>query len=208
MPINPELYAAFVLATVALILMPGPIVTLVIANSLAYGTRTGVQTALGASTGNALLAAAGALGLVAIMGYLGDIFDVVRWFGAAYLIYLGVRAWRAKPMTLDDTQPMRSRNAVMGQGFLVAITNPKTLIFYAAFFPQFVDSTQAAGPQLALLSVTFVVIATTLDTLYAVLAGRLRQRLRDPSRAKIANRITGALLIGTGIGMAFARRGS
>ena len=126
MPINPELYATSVLATGALILMPGPIVTLVIANSLAYGTRTGVQTALGASTGNALLAAGGALGLVAIMGYLGDIFDVVRWLGATYLIYLGIKAWRAKPMTLDDTQPMRSRNAVMGQGFLVAITNPKT----------------------------------------------------------------------------------
>ena len=208
MPINPELYATFVLATVALILMPGPIVTLVIANSLAYGTRTGVQTAIGASTGNALLAAGGALGLVAIMGYLGDFFDVIRWIGAAYLIYLGIRAWRAKPMTLDDTQPMRSRNAVMGQGFLVAITNPKTLIFYAAFFPQFVDPAQTAGPQLALLSATFVIIATILDTLYAVLAGKLRKRLQDPSRARTANRITGALLIGTGIGMAFARRGS
>ena len=91
MPINPELYATSVLATGALILMPGPIVTLVIANSLAYGTRTGVQTALGASTGNALLAAGGALGLVAIMGYLGDIFDVVRWLGATYLIYLGIK---------------------------------------------------------------------------------------------------------------------
>lgn len=208
MPIIPELYATFVLATVALILMPGPIVTLVIANSLAYGTRTGVQTAIGASTGNALLAAGGALGLVAIMGYLGDIFDVIRWVGAAYLIYLGVRAWRAKPMTLDDTKPMRSRNAVMGQGFLVAITNPKTLIFYAAFFPQFVDPTQAAGPQLALLSVTFVVIATVLDTLYALLAGKLRKRLQDPSRARTTNRITSVLLIGTGIGMAFAHRSS
>lgn len=208
MPINPELYATFVLATVALILMPGPIVTLVIANSLAYGTRTGVQTALGASTGNALLAAGGALGLVAIMGYLGDIFDVVRWLGAAYLIYLGIKAWRAKPMTLDGTQPMRSRNAVMGQGFLVAITNPKTLIFYAAFFPQFVDPAQAAGPQLALLSITFVVVATVLDTLYAILAGKLRHRLQDPARARTANRITSILLIGTGIGMAFARRGS
>ena len=208
MLINPELYATFVLATIALILMPGPIVTLVIANSLAYGTRTGVQTAIGASTGNALLAAGGALGLVAIMGYLGDFFDIVRWIGAAYLIYLGIKAWRAKPMTLDDTQPMKSRNTVMGQGFLVAITNPKTLIFYAAFFPQFVDPAHAAGPQLALLSVTFVVIATVLDTLYAVLAGKLRKRLQDPSRARTANCITGVLLIGTGIGMAFARRGT
>ncbi len=208
MPINPELYAAYLLATVVLILMPGPIVTLVIANSLAYGTKTGVQSALGASAGNAVLAAGGALGLVAVMGLLSDVFDIVRYIGAAYLIYLGIKAWRAKPEVLDDTQPMRSRRAIFGQGVLVAITNPKTLLFYAAFFPQFVDPAAPAGPQLALLAVTFVVVATTLDCGYALLAGRLREFFRSERRARIRNRITGALLIGTGIGMALARKGS
>ncbi len=208
MPIDPELYAAFFLATVILILMPGPIVSLVIANSLAYGTRTGVQSALGASAGNAVLAAGGALGLVAVMGLLADVFDIVRYIGAAYLIYLGIKAWRAKVETLDDAKPMRSAKAVFGQGVLVAITNPKTLLFYAAFFPQFVDPTQPAGPQLALLAVTFVVVATFLDTCYALLAGRLRGFFKSERRARLRNRITGTLLIGTGIGMALARRGS
>ncbi len=206
MPMSPELYAAFVLATVILILMPGPIVSLVIANALAYGTRTGVQTALGASGGNAMLAAGGAFGLAALLGLLADVFDIIRWMGAAYLIYLGVKAWRAKVETLDDTKPMRSGTSVAAQGVLVAITNPKTLFFYAAFFPQFIDPTQAAAPQLALLAVTFVVIGTTLDTMYALLAGQLRGYFSDAKRARTRNRITGTLLIGTGIGMALARR--
>lgn len=206
MPMSPELYAAYVLATVILILMPGPIVTLVIANSLAYGTRTGVNSALGASVGNAVLAVGGAFGLAALLGLLADVFDIIRYMGAAYLIYLGIKAWRAKPETLDDTRPMKSKKAVWGQGFIVAITNPKTLLFYAAFFPQFFDPAQPTAPQLALLAVTFVVIATTLDTMYALLAGRLRGYFSDAKRARVRNRITGTLLIGTGIGMALARR--
>lgn len=206
MPMSPEIYAAYVLATVILILMPGPIVTLVIANSLAYGTRTGVNSALGASVGNAVLAVGGAFGLAALLGLLADVFDVIRYLGAAYLIYLGIKAWRANPEVLDDTKPMKSKKAVWAQGFIVAITNPKTLLFYAAFFPQFIDPAQPAGPQLALLAVTFVVIATVLDTMYAMLAGRMRTYFNDAKRARMRNRITGTLLIGTGIGMALARR--
>lgn len=206
MPMSPEIYAAYVLATVILILMPGPIVTLVIANSLAYGTRTGVNSALGASVGNAVLAVGGAFGLAALLGLLADVFDVIRYLGAAYLIYLGIKAWRANPEVLDDTKPMKSKKAVWAQGFIVAITNPKTLLFYAAFFPQFIDPAQPAGPQLVLLAVTFVVIATVLDTMYAMLAGRMRTYFNDAKRARMRNRITGTLLIGTGIGMALARR--
>ena len=206
MLIEPHLYATFVLASAALALLPGPIVTLVVANALAHGTRTGVQTAVGSCIGNAILATASALGLVALLGYIGDIFDVLRWVGAAYLIWLGVKAWRAEPETLDDTRPMRKRSAVMGQGILVAITNPKTIMFYVAFFPQFINPDAPAGPQLALLAVTFVILAGFLDTGYALLAGKLRGYLADAGRARIKNRLTGALLIGTGIGMALARR--
>lgn len=206
MPMSPEIYAAYVLATVVLILMPGPIVTLVIANSLAYGTRTGLNSALGASVGNAVMAIGGAFGLAAVLGLLADVFDIIRYLGAIYLIYLGIKAWRAKPDVLDDTRPMKTKKAVWAQGFIVAITNPKTLLFYAAFFPQFIDPAQPATPQLTLLAVTFVVIATIFDCMYAMLAGRLRAYFNDAKRARIRNRITGTLLIGTGIGMALARR--
>lgn len=208
MPISFELYIPFVFAVTALILMPGPTFTLVVANALAYGTRAGVATALGSSVGNAVLATGGALGLAAVLGLLAGVFDIIRWIGAAYLIYLGIRAWRAIPHTLDDARPMRSRRSVFGQAILVAVTNPKTLFFYAAFFPQFIDPAQPATPQLAMLSATLVVLATIYETGCALLAGRLRTYFGNPARARLKNRLTGALLIGTGIGMAVARRGS
>lgn len=208
MPVALELYIPFVFAVTALILMPGPTFMLVVANSLAYGTRAGIATAIGSSVGNALLATGGALGLAAVLGMLASVFDIIRWIGAAYLIYLGIRAWRATPQSMNEARPMRHRRSVFGQAVLVAITNPKTLFFYAAFFPQFIDPAQPATPQLAMLSATLVALATLFEIGYALLAGRLRIYFSDPLRTRLKNRLTGTLLIGTGIGMAIARRGS
>lgn len=206
--VNPELFAAFLVATAVLILMPGPIVTLVIANSLAYGQRTGLATVAGSTSGNALLVAAGALGLTTLLALAAELFEVLRWAGVAYLVYLGARQWRlaftAGPM---DTLPaMRSRKGVFWQGVLVALTNPKTIFFYAAFFPQFIDPTLAVGPQLAAMSVAMVLIAVCLDSLYAVLAGRARNLFVSTRANRLRHGITGTLLFGTGLGLALARR--
>jgi len=167
--VNPELFAGFVFAVVVLILMPGPIVTLVIANSLAYGQRTGLATVAGSSSGNALLVAAGALGLTTLLALAAELFEVLRWAGVAYLVYLGVRQWRQvfTAGAVPAMPPMRSHKGVFWQGVLVAITNPKTIFFYAAFFPQFVDPELAIGPQLVAMSIAMVAIATVLDSLYA-----------------------------------------
>ena len=206
--VNPELFAAYLFATAVLILMPGPIVTLVVANSLAYGARTGLATVAGASSGNALLIAAGALGLTTVLALVADVFQWVRWAGVAYLVYLGIRHWQAVFRQPAETaaRPMPSAHGVFWQGVLVAITNPKTILFYAAFFPQFLDTTLPVGPQLACMSVAFVVIATTFDSGYAVLAGRLRAFFAEGRGARWRNGITGTLLIGTGLGLALARR--
>jgi homoserine/homoserine lactone efflux protein len=98
------------------------------------------------------------------------------------------------------------RRALFWRGFLVSATNPKTLLFYAAFFPQFVDPLSAPGPQLMLMSATFLALAVLLDGGYALLAGRLREWFRGRRRARLRNRITGSLLIGAGLGLALARR--
>lgn len=203
-----EFYFAFCLATAALILLPGPIVTLVVAQSLRHGTATGLATVAGSSVGNALLIAAGALGLSTALVLLTDFFDLIRWLGAAYLIWLGLREWRARGATLKDTAAgaQSTKTKVFWQGIVVAITNPKTILFYAAFFPQFIDPAAPLVPQLTLMSVSFVVIAATFDGCYALLAGRLRGFLLNDRKARIRSRITGALLIGTGIGLALARR--
>ena len=203
-----ELYLAFCLATAILILMPGPIVTLVIAQSLRHGTTTGLATVAGSSIGHALLVAAGALVLSTAFVLMADLFDIIRWLGAGYLIWLGIKEWRSHGADLNAAQAgaPRGKRAVFWQGIVVAVTNPKTILFYAAFFPQFIDTAAPLAPQLVLMGVTFVVIAATFDSGYALLAGRLRGFLSGPHRARIRSRITGSLLIGTGIGLALVRR--
>jgi threonine/homoserine/homoserine lactone efflux protein len=206
--VNPELFAGFIVAVVVLILMPGPIVTLVVANSLAYGQRTGLATVVGSSSGNAMLVAAGALGLTTLLALAAELFEVLRWAGVAYLVYLGVKQWRQAFTAgrMEEMPALPSRRGVFWQGALVAITNPKTIFFYAAFFPQFIDPALAVGPQLIAMSVAMVVIATVLDSLYAVLAGRVRGLFASARANRVRHGITGTLLLGTGLGLALARR--
>ncbi|HEY9537421.1 MAG TPA: LysE family translocator [Kiloniellaceae bacterium] len=206
--VNPELFAGFIVAVVVLILMPGPIVTLVVANSLAHGQRIGLATVAGSSSGNAVLVAAGALGLTTLLALAAELFEVLRWAGVAYLVYLGVKQWRQAFTAgkMAEMPAMRSRRGVFWQGALVAITNPKTIFFYAAFFPQFIDPQMAVGPQLVAMSIAMVAIATTLDSLYAVLAGRVRGVFASARANRVRHGITGTLLLGTGLGLALARR--
>jgi homoserine/homoserine lactone efflux protein len=204
--IDPQLFAAFVVAATILIMMPGPIVTLVVANAVAHGSRNALATVMGASVGNAALIAAGALGLTAVLSLVVPVFEWIRWAGAAYLIWLGLRSWRAvfraaAPMTLEGSASPRG---LFWHGLVVALTNPKTILFYAAFFPQFVSPALPAAPQIAAMSVTMLAIAVLSDSLYALLAGTLRWWLAG--RARVRHGITGMLLVGTGLGIALTRR--
>jgi homoserine/homoserine lactone efflux protein len=204
-----DLYLAFLFATTVLILIPGPNVTLLVANSLAHGPRRALVTLAGTSFAIALQLLVVALGMSSLILLLARWFEWLRWAGVAYLIYLGVQQWRAPPLALDDLErPAVGSGTLFWQGVLVSATNPKTLLFYAAFFPQFVDPASPPGPQLALLCITFLVVATMLDGTYAILAGRLRPWLRTRQRARLRNRITGTFLIAAALGLALARRGS
>ena len=207
---NLHLFLAYCLAVAILVLMPGPIVTLVVANSLSHGGRSGLATVAGASIGNAILLGATAVGLVAFFALLSEIFEFVRWAGAGYLIWLGVKAWRAHGGQELAIVPAakRSSRAVFLQGFLVAITNPKAIVFYVAFLPQFVDSHLPAGPQLLVMIVTMIIMALFSDSAYALLAGRARGWFTTPGRRRLQSRITGTLLIGIGCGLLLARRGN
>ena len=207
---NPHLFLAYCLAVAILVLMPGPVVTLVVANSLSHGSRSGLGTVAGASIGNAILLGATAVGLVAFFALLSEIFEVVRWVGAGYLIWLGIAAWRAHGRQELASVPAakRSSRAVFLQGFLIAITNPKAIVFYVAFLPQFVDSHLPAGPQLLVMIGTMIVMALLSDGAYALLAGRARSWFTTPARRRLQGRITGTLLIGIGCGLLLARRGN
>jgi homoserine/homoserine lactone efflux protein len=204
--INLNLWAAFVVASAALALLPGPIVTLVIANSLRHGTRAGAANVLGTLCGNAVLFSIGGLGMAWVLSALAEWFDLLRWAGVAYLVFLGVKQWFARADGLEDQAAAAPGHSLFWQGAVVAITNPKTIIFYAAFLPQFMDPTLPAAGQLIVLSATFLIVAGSLDMTYAVLAGRLRPLLTGARRGRIRNKITGALLTTTGVALAVTNR--
>ena len=202
-----ELYLAFVLATAILILMPGPAVALIVANSIAHGARRALVTVAGVSAASVVHLALVALGMTSLMALLSEGFEWLRWLGVAYLVTLGIRQWRAVPLAFDEGLIRAvSKRRLFWTGFVVDATNPKTLFFYAAFFPQFIDPGQAFGPQIAILCVTFLAIQTLLDGVVALLGGRLRGFLTSQRRARMRNRITGSVLIGAGLGLALARR--
>ena len=199
------LFLAFAAATVLLALFPGPNMALIVSNSIAHGTRYGFLTLLGTSAALAIQLAAVALGMSTLLATAGYWFDILRWFGAAYLVWLGVQAWRSPPLALGDeraTTPPTPRAAIL-RGLLVSLTNPKTLLFFGAFFPQFVSPSHDLAPQLLVMSLTFLVIVAALDSIWATLAGRMRHAI--VARGRLLNRVCGGLLIGAGVGLAAAR---
>ena len=200
-----ELYGAFVAAVLTLMLIPGPNVALITANSIAHGTRAGLLTVAGTSCAMLTQLALTGLGLTAMLGSLAQAFDYLRWLGVAYLVYLGLRAWLAPAVDPARVKPDRkAMRSIWLRGFLVSLSNPKTLLFYSAFLPQFIDASRPALPQIMLLSVTFLVIAVTVDSGWALLAGRTRHLL--VAHARLCNRLTGGLLLAAGLGLALARR--
>jgi len=200
-----HLYFAFVAAVTVLMLIPGPNVALIVANSVTYGFRYGLLTVAGTSSAMLVQLALTALGMTEILGQLGQWFDWIRWIGVAYLVYLGITTWRAAPLKLNEIRAEpKSAKAMYTRALLVSLTNPKTLFFYGAFFPQFIVTSQNVGLQVTILSATFVFLAIAVDSAWAILANRARGF--PAMHGKLRNRISGGILIGAGIGLAFARR--
>ena len=203
--IPPDLYLAFIAAPTVLMLIPGPNVALIVANSVAYGTRFGLLTLAGTVSAIVVQLTLVTLGMAAVLGMLGAVLEWLRWAGVAYLLFLGIRQWRAAPLDLTKVRAEpRSPRAIYLRGLLVSLTNPKTLLFFGAFFPQFLSPGRAVAPQLAVLSLTFLALAVVFDSGWALLAGRARKFLAG--RGRLRNRMSGGLLIGAGLGLALAHR--
>jgi homoserine/homoserine lactone efflux protein len=200
-----ELYFAFLAATLVMLVMPGPNVTLIVANSIAYGTRFGLFTVLCTSLSIVPLLVLTVAGMSAMLGFVSHWFEWLRWVGVAYLIYLGIEALRAPAPDLAAIRPdPRSTRAIAARASLVALTNPKTLLFFGAFFPQFLDPARDATGQFAIMAVTFFVAAAISDSCWALAAGRARPVLVRAGRW--VNRVTGTTLLACGVGLALARR--
>ena len=200
---NWHLFGGFLLMTIVLLLTPGPIVTLVISTGATKGVRAALVTVAGTSTGNALLIAAIALGLNWVLSHAIFLFELLRWAGVGYLVWLGVRAWRS---AAAPQRPSTPQHVQFRQGLLVALSNPKTIAFFSAFLPQFVDPALPAGRQLAVMCTVTVLLAAVSDSCWAIAAGLGRSWFMRPQRARLLARVSALTLIGGGIWLSLARR--
>ena len=202
---DPGLYAAFVAATVALIVLPGPNVGVIVATSLRHGRRAGLVTVAGTSAAMLPQLLLVVLGLTGALSLTGHLFEWVRWAGVAYLLALGIVAWRSPDSDPVEGQlPAPPSRSLLLRGAVVSLTNPKTLLFYGAFFPQFVTPGPNIADQLVLLAVTFLSVVTLLDCGWAMLAARLQRILAGSG--SVRRRMEGGLYMAAAALLAGTRR--
>jgi threonine/homoserine/homoserine lactone efflux protein len=197
MPI--ELWLTFVAATIFILIIPGPTVLLVLSYALSQGRRVAVGMALGVATGDMIAMTASLLGLGTLVLASATLFSVLKWVGAIYLVYLGIKLLRAGPVELHLTDTSRKHvRQIYFHAAMVTVTNPKTIVFFIAFVPQFIRPEVALAPQFAILIATFVTLGTLNALIYALLADKLRSRIRKPAVLVWLNRIGGGALVTMG----------
>lgn len=193
------LLSAFLIASFILAVTPGPGVFYIVARSLAQGRGAGLASVAGVAAGNFGNALAAAIGLAALFAVSSLAFTIVKYAGAAYLIYLGIQMLR-QPVAAPTDVPPAPALQVFRDGFIVALLNPKTTLFFAAFLPQFMNPAAAPLPQSIALGALFVLIAAVTDSLYALAAGSLAPILEHlRGRQTIGRRLGGSLFIGLGL---------
>lgn len=203
-----EVWLLFVAASALVLVIPGPTVLLVVSHALAGGASSGWRTVPGVALGDAVAITVSILGLGALLATSAALFTLLKWLGALYLIVLGIRLWRSSASDAREAPMARAgtdRSATW-QAFAVTVLNPKSIAFFVAFLPQFVTADAPAWPQLVILALTFVTLATLNATLYALIAGTFRARLQRLATRRAGNRIGGAVLIGAGIVSAATQR--
>jgi threonine/homoserine/homoserine lactone efflux protein len=196
---------ALIAATAVLVGIPGPNVALIVSGSLRYGRRYGFVTVFGTTLGIGLQLAIVIAGFALLLDTTATALGWIRWLGIAYLVFTGVRTWRESVTELDGIRPGTDKRALL-HGLGLSLINPKTLLFNAAFLPQFIGQSMHVTAQLVILSAVYLITVGIGDSLWVVFSGSARRWLARSGRLR--SRITGGLLVGGGIGLALARRGS
>jgi len=203
-----ELWISFFIACSAILVIPGPTVMIVISCALARGRRSGWATVPGVALGDFTAMTASLLGAGAVLAASASLFTAMKIAGALYLVWLGIRLWRTSGNlgTLHQTKKGQSMAAMFRNSYVVTALNPKSIIFFIAFVPQFVDVSQPVFPQFVILEATFLSLAALNVAIWAVLAGELRARFSKPQTLKFINRVGASFLICAGLLTAFVRR--
>ena len=195
-----EFWFAFVLASCVLLVIPGPTILTVISYSVAHGSRANIPLVVAVALGDTTALILSIAGLGAVLATSAWLFTVIKWCGGLYLIYLGIKLIRSKSIPIDDTAgEFDSRLRLFANTWLITALNPKGIIFFVAFLPQFINQSAAVAPQLWILSVTFVLLATLNAMLYAVFAANARRMLVSPGAQRRFNLCGGSLLTIAGV---------
>ncbi|HEY1471171.1 MAG TPA: LysE family translocator [Candidatus Acidoferrum sp.] len=207
MLVSPSSLLLFVTGAIILLVIPGPAVLYVVSRSVGHGRPAGLVSAMGITVGTLFHVAAATLGLSALLATSALAFQFVKYIGAAYLIYIGIRVLRSGGMEVQhDIAAKRRLRSIFGQGVLVNLLNPKTALFFLAFLPQFVDPARGhATLQILQLGVLFAFMGWLSDSAWALLAGTLADRLRGSARLRRVQRnVSGGALIALGLASAFS----
>ena len=203
-----ESWAAFAAASAILLVIPGPTILLVVSYALGQGWRTALPMAVGVALGDFTAMTLSMLGIGALLAASATVFTIVKWIGAAYLIYLGIKLFRAGG-TLDAKPRTDAASAakMMAHAWIVTALNPKSITFFVAFLPQFLDRNADFWTQMLIFELTFLTLAFANAFGYALVAARARSVVSNPRAIRIFNRTGGTLLVGAGIAAAAARSG-
>ncbi|MCF2869750.1 LysE family translocator [Octadecabacter sp. G9-8] len=204
-----SLWMTFVGATVLLLIIPGPTIVLVLTYALTQGRRVAVASAAGVALGDFIAMTASLIGLGALVMASATLFVALKWVGVAYLVWMGIGMVRSaggtKAIQIEDAPQLSARDVFRNAAVVTAL-NPKGIVFFIAFVPQFIRPETALAPQFAILIATFVGLATVNVLIYALLADRLRSTIRRPSVLAWMTRVGGGVLIAMGVLTATLRK--
>lgn len=195
-------WLAFAAASAVLLVIPGPTILLVISYALGHGRRSAGATVAGVALGDFTAMTASMLGLGALLATSAAVFTVLKWIGAVYLIYLGIKLWRAPvsaPQDGEASEPIGQPLRIFLHAYVVTALNPKSIIFFVAFLPQFLDTTRPIAVQMVIFEATFLILATLNASTYALMAAMARSTIRKPRIQSLVNRTGGTLMIGAGL---------
>ena len=201
-----SLWLGFLLAATLIAVSPGPGAAVAMSCGMRYGYAAALRSIFGLESALLIQLTIVAVGLGALLTASALAFDVVKFCGAAYLVWLGIQKWRAAPQELQDDKPPMSSNALFVEGLLVNLANPKAIVFIAALTPQFIDPTRPQWPQFLIIGATMCTVDILVMSGYALLATRLRLWLHDPKALKAQNRFFGGVFVGAGLLLASTGR--
>ncbi|SCW55279.1 Threonine/homoserine/homoserine lactone efflux protein [Rhizobium mongolense subsp. loessense] len=205
-----EAWLAFAAASAIMLAIPGPTILLVVSYALGHGRRTALATVSGVALGDFTAMTASLFGLGAVLAASATLFTVLKWIGGAYLIWLGIKLWRAplitEPVADNDNLPEEKSLKIFLHAYIVTALNPKSIVFFVAFVPQFLNPAQPFFEQMVIMELTFLVLAAINASTYALLANAARGLIRKASVQRAVNRTGGTLLIAAGAVTAGYRR--